>query len=616
MKPPINVTPAQSVAHLYPEVWSRVNRLHIRKILCEFAHELIIHPQLQYTSDGWEYYILRADQPDVTYHFRAKILSLDHWYIDTNSIAKYVGEESAPLESLSFIIEFRETMGLSDTVIPVYLEEINSTLCGSAYMHVYNKISAADLAVSDYQVIEQAMMAGHPCFVANNGRIGFDAGEYRQYAPEAADAFALIWLAAHVSRSGYAGVTDLDYNTLITDELGPEVLAAFKQTLTDKGLHPDDYFFIPVHPWQWFNKLAIIFAADIAENQLVYLGYGKDKYLPQQSIRTFYNVTSPHRRYTKTSLSILNMGFMRGLHASFVVTSPPISEWVNGVVEADDYLREKGFVLLQEVAAVGYTNPHYAAIIKDDNSSYNGMLSALWRESPVGKLRPGQRLMTMAALLHVDSFGNALLPALIQASGLTISAWIERYLDCYLSPLLHCYYYHDMRFMPHGENLILILENHMPAGAIMKDIGEEIAVLNEEIPMPDNVKQIYMKVAPELRILSIFTQAFDCFFRFLSHILVEHADFPEEMFWQLVATCIKNYQQSHPQLQDKFDRIDLFAAEITKTCLNRLQIRNNRKMVDLMYNPFKSQQFAGTLKNPMAAYKPQQTPAATLVEEV
>jgi hypothetical protein len=42
-----------------------------------------------------------------------------------------------------------------------------------------------------------------------------------------------------------------------------------------------------------------------------------------------------------------------------------------------------------------------------------------------------------------------------------------------------------------------------------------------------------------------------------------------------------------------------------------LQIRNNRKMVDHMYNPFKSQQFAGTLKNPMTKYK-----QAVLTEDI
>ncbi len=604
-KPPINVGPRQAVAHLTPDIWEKVNRLHVRKIISEFAHELLVTPQLQSSQNGWGHYVLPADAPGIEYRFRAKVMSLDHWYIDTDSLWKYVNGERVPVDSIRFIIEFKQQIGISETVLPVYLEEIGSTLYGSAYMHTYNTITAEALATSGYQVIEQAMMAGHPCFVANNGRIGFDAADYQRFAPESADAFSLIWVAAHKDRTGYAGVTDLPYEQLIGEELDADTQARFLEVLAALRLNGDDYYFIPVHPWQWFNKLAIIFAADLCSRQLVYLGPANDEYIPQQSIRTFYNITSPQRRYTKTSLSVLNMGFMRGLHASFVLTAPPISEWVNAVVDGDRFLQQKGFVVLREVAAVGYTNPHYASIIRDDNSSYNGMLSALWRESPQQRIKPGQRLMTMAALLHVDSHGNALLPELIRASGLDTAEWLKRYLDGYLAPLLHCYYYHDMRFMPHGENLILILENNAPAGAIMKDIAEEIAVLNPDIPMPDNVRQIYMKVADHLKILSIFTQAFDCFFRFLQQVLEEHAGYPEEQFWELVADCVAGYQQQFPQLQEKFDKIDLFAPEITKTCLNRLQIRNNRKMVDHMYDPFKSQQFAGTLKNPLAAFRQQ-----------
>ena len=603
MEPSIYVSPEKSIAHLQPDVWQKVNRLHLRKVIAELAHELVILPKELYNKQGWGYYVLPADDPAIEYRFRAKLLQLDQWYIDTASIEKLVNNNSHPLSSLSFIIEFKQTIGISEEVLPVYLEEINSTLCGSAYMHTYNTTTAADLAVATYQQIEQAMMAGHPCFIANNGRIGFDAHDYPAFAPEAANPFTLIWIAAHKSRTDYAGVTDLAYEKLIREELDEQTIAAFHQVLRDAEVDATNYYFLPIHPWQWFNKIANLFAADIATKHLVLLGHSIDEYQPQQSIRTFYNITHPQRRYVKTALSILNMGFMRGLHASFVRTAPAISEWASEVVNNDAWLQQKGFVLLQEVAAVGYTNPQYASIIRDDNSSYNGMLSALWRESPANVLKPKQRLMTMAALLHVDSYGNALLPELIKVSGLTTTDWLRKYLNCYLSPLLHCYYYHDMRFMPHGENLILILENHIPVGAIMKDIGEEIAVLSKNISLPDNVKQIYMSVPDDLKILSIFTQMFDCFFRFLSNILVEHGDYEEEKFWQLAADCILEYQQTFPQLEEKFKRIDLFMPEIIKTCLNRLQIRNNRKMVDHMYNPFKSQQFAGTLKNPLALYK-------------
>jgi siderophore synthetase component len=603
MKPSIQVSPEQAVAHLQPAVWQKVNRLLLRKMIGECAHELLILPKWQHTKDGWGHYTITADNPAVEYRFRARVLHLDQWYIDIPSIEKWVNGVSEPLNALLFIIEFRQTLNISETVMPVYMEEVNSVLCASAYAHTYNTTTAAELANAGYQELEQAMMAGHPCFIANNGRIGFDTQDYRSYAPEAADPLRLLWVAAHKSRTDYAGYSDLSYDQLLQQELDAATLTAFHQTLSDLGLTAADYYFLPLHPWQWHNKIAGLFAADLATHQLVYLGHGNDDYLPQQSIRTFYNISAPEKRYVKTALSILNMGFMRGLHASFVRTAPAISEWVCNLLKQDGYLRKKGFVVLGEVAAVGYTNPHYASVIRDDNSSYNGMLSALWRESPQKYLQPGQRLMTMAALLHIDSHGNALLPELIRLSGLSTSDWLRQYLQVYLTPLLHCYYYHDMRFMPHGENLILILENHRPAGAIMKDIAEEIAVLNNKEALPANVQQIYMQVQDDLKILSIFTQAFDCFFRFLAQVLVEHCQYQEEQFWQLAAECIRNYQQTFPQLQDKFNKVDLFMPEITKTCLNRLQIRNNRKMVDHMYNPFKSQQFAGTLKNPLAEYR-------------
>lgn len=601
----INISAAEAVAHLQPSTWLKVNRLHVRKIIAEFAHELLITPVLAKTEAGWGYYSL-SPVDGIDYRFRAKLLSLDHWHIDTASIEKQVNGAPAPLDAVHFITEFSEQLGFDPVLLPTYLEEIISTLYGSAYMHTYNTTTAAELTEADYQDIEHAMMAGHPCFVANNGRIGYDTVDYRKYAPEAATPFPVIWLAGHKSRTVFTGIDSLKYEEVLQQELDAATIEIFHGILKNKGLQPDDYYLMPTHPWQWYNKLASIFAPDIAAGNLVCLGYGPDQYLPQQSVRTLFNVTTPQRFYVKSALSILNMGFMRGLSPYYMRTTPEINEWVSAIIEGDAYLQQKGFTMLKEAATMGYTNHYFETAIKGE-SAYKKMLATLWRESPVNKLQPGQRLMTMAALLHVDAHGQAMLPALISASGLDTTSWLQQYMDCYLSPLLHCFYYYDLRFMPHGENVILILENNVPVKAIMKDIAEEVAVVNSELDLPENVKRIVIPVPEELKILSIFTQIFDCFFRFVSHILVEHADYPEEQFWALAAECIQRYQQLHPELEEKFKRSDLFAEEIIKTCLNRLQIRNNQRMIE-PNNPFKSQQFAGTFKNPLAAFKHRQVP--------
>jgi len=229
-------------------------------------------------------------------------------------------------------------------------------------------------------------------------------------------------------------------------------------------------------------------------------------------------------------------------------------------------------------------------------------LAALWRENPLERLEPNQKLMTMASLLHVDPQGNALVSELIKSSNISTEKWLSQYVDAYLSPLLHCFYQHELVFMPHGENLIMIMENDTPVKMLMKDIGEEICLLNSEQVLPENVQRISIKLPEEIEVLSIFTDVFDCFFRYLSDILYEHCDFEEKSFWKIVAHCIHQYQGAHPHLEARFIKHDLFADEFLHSCLNRLQLGNNQQMIDLV-DPSNNLKFAGTLQNPIAAYR-------------
>jgi siderophore synthetase component len=109
-------------------------------------------------------------------------------------------------------------------------------------------------------------------------------------------------------------------------------------------------------------------------------------------------------------------------------------------------------------------------------------------------------------------------------------------------------------------------------------------------------------VPDELKTLDIFTDVFDGILRYLSQILLEQADYAPERFWRCVADSLAEYRREHPQLAEKMERFDLFAPEFRRSCLNRLQLRNNTQMVDLA-DPVKNLKLAGTLKNPIAAFR-------------
>ncbi|GAB57355.1 GNAT family N-acetyltransferase [Rheinheimera nanhaiensis] len=587
--------------HLNPAVWQQVNRQHLAKVLSEFAHERIIAPQQLGRDGNWACFKLSTDQADIEYRFRAQLMQLNHWCIDANSIEKQQAGLLAPLSSLDFMLEIKSRLGISDERLPTYLEEIASTLASAAFKLHYPRPTARELLSADFQSVESAMTEGHPGFVANNGRIGFDATDYQQYAPELGNSIKLVWLAVSKQNAEFSASATLDYQQLLQQELSASCRQAFEQQLQQLGLAHDDYYFMPAHPWQWSNKLQTVFAGDIANRQLVFLGSGEDDYQPQQSIRTFFNRSQGHKCYVKTALSIVNMGFMRGLSPYYMASTPAINDWLAALVAQDPFLKTTGFSLLKEIAAIGYRSPLLERACSQ-HSPYRKMLSALWRESPLPQLEANQRLMTMAALLHIDKDGKALLAELINASGLDTAQWLSRYLAGYLTPLLHCFYAHDLVFMPHGENLIMLLEHNQPKRMLMKDIGEECAFLNKELQLPAKIQRLVVDVPEQLKILSLTTDIFDCFFRYLTPILAQQLNFSEDQFWQLVADCIYTYQAQQPQLQHKFDRYDLFAGEFTLSCLNRLQLGNNQQMLDLA-DPAKSLKFSGTLINPLARYR-------------
>ncbi len=562
-----------SVPHLRPDAMEFAHRRLIAKAIAEFSHERLIAPE----PDG-ERYRFGA------HTFTARRYPLEHWVIDPDSL-------DGPLDALDFIAGLRATLGIPEKLLGTYLEEISATLAGTAWKYAHRRETAEDLVHASFQTIEAAMTEGHPGFVANNGRIGYGLADHEAYAPEAGQPVRLRWVAIRKDQSIF--VYDGDERAHYQDELG-DLLDRFERRLRGQGLDPADYRYLPVHPWQWEHKVTVTFASDVARRAIVPLDTGPDRYRAQQSIRTFFNADRPERHYVKTAIAVQNMGFLRGLSPKYMQATPPINDWVASVVEGDEELRACGFGVLRELASIGYTGDAYHRT--GTPSAYTRMLAALWRESPVTRITANERLATMASLLHRDRDGNSLAAALIRESGIAPAAWVATYLRAYLRPIVHCLLRHDLAFMPHGENLILVLENHVPTRVFMKDIGEEVAVMNDQ-PLPPEVERIRIDVTDEIKELAIFTDVFDGFLRHLAGILDTDGVLSAAEFWTLAGDCIREHAKDHPHLAG---RLDLLRPAFAHSCLNRLQLRNTLQMVDLT-DQAGSLIFAGELANPIAA---------------
>ncbi|WP_439688659.1 GNAT family N-acetyltransferase [Curtobacterium sp. SP.BCp] len=577
-------------AHLRPEHLEPAERHLVAKAIAEFTHERLVSPR----PDGGEWVL---DAGDSTYRFRARVHALEHWSIDEPSLSRTRDGRPAPLDAQDLVLALHHVLGIPDELLGTYLEEIASTLASAAAKHRRGGPSAAQLArgrtdgdvVASFQDAEAAMTEGHPAFVAANGRIGFGLDEYRAYAPESGGRFRYRWLAARREHTHLALAAGRTEEAHWQAELDPATVDRFRDTLERRGLDPDEYTWFPVHPWQWQHRIAVTFAPDLGRQDLVDLGEGPDDHQPQQSIRTAFNRSRPERSYVKTALAVQNMGFLRGMSPAYMRSAPAVNDWVAELVSGDPVLADAGFSVLREHAAIGYTGDAYHRV--DVVSPQRKMLAALWRESPVPLLHPGERPITMAALLHRDARGRSVAAALVEQSGLDAATWVRRYLDAYLRPVVHCLTEHQLLFMPHGENLVLVLRDGAVSRVFMKDIGEEVVVVGD-VPVPVGTERIVQPVDDDEAALGVFTDVFDGVLRYLAAILDEDGVLPGVVFWRLVGECVDAAAVGRAR------PIDLRVPDFEHSCLNRLQLKNTVQMVDLT-GQTESLIRAGRMPNPI-----------------
>lgn len=594
----MNYSHFNAVKPLNKRVWDKVNLNYIAKAITELMHEKLADPEIVGADDtGLTHFRLQTDTAEIYYTFSAHHRALDYWPIEKDTLKKYLAGVAVPVNNApAFFTELKETFGVKSFTLAHFVEETLNTLYADAFIHGKGRLTADALADADYQTVEH-QMDGHPWATINKGRIGFNHTDQGKYAPEAGQAIQLAWLAVHQERAVFKSLETINASAFYEEELGAWQVEAFKDILRERSLNPSDYLFIPVHEWQWNNKIVLQLAHDIANQYIVPLALGADQYMCQQSIRTFFNISKPTKHYVKTAISILNTSIFRGLSPKKLAIAPKVTAWAKNMLAGDTYLQNTGVVLLGEVATVGYTHPQYSTIPQSPYQ-YQEFLGVIWRESADNYLQPGEKMMTMASLLYVDDEGESLVGAMIKKSGIGTEDWLNAYLKAYLKPILRIFYQHAFFFSPHGENTILVMKDYIPQRIIIKDFVEEIVLTEEsKAKLPADLIDVLREIDDELAPLFILSGIFDAVFRYLSNIFHTYTGFEEHNFWKCVANTILEFQQENPKLALKYERFDLFVPEFTRVCINRVRLLTHgySESTDVPVP-----ELVGTLINPVA----------------
>ena len=555
----------QIALHKY---WPLANQKMVAKIISEFAYE----QAFRFEQDAQGYTLKLANQ--VSYHFQGSENIWGQVLIEPGSIIRQ------PQQSISAALLMRDLQSLlnmTDDAFAEHLEDLNATLLGDCkLMQRKEALTARDLALLPCEQ-QQTYFDGHPKFAFNKGRRGWGSDDLKLYAPESERAFQLGWVAVEHSILQLATNDSVSWQELLNASMNESERKTLDSIVASYGVDIADYSYVPVHPWQWSNKLSLLFIHEMAEKKLIYLGEFGDQFLPQLSLRTLSNITRPDSYDIKLPLTIMNTSCYRGIPGRYILAGPTASDWIESVFSSDPLLVEKQAEVLQEPAAAFAAQADYQ-LLEQAPYRYHELLGVIWRESAASKLKQGEQAILMAALMESDNQGNPLIAEYIERSGVSVETWLSKMFDAVVIPYYHLLCKYGVSLIAHGQNVTLVLENDLPKRILLKDFQGDMRLVDSDYPeqaaLESSVKEVTVRLEEELIIHDLQTGHFVTTLRFISP-LVAKLGFSESQFYALLGQRIKAYMAQQPDYQHRFSKFDLFKPRILRIGLNLAKFRHS-----------------------------------------
>ncbi|WP_028383777.1 IucA/IucC family protein [Legionella moravica] len=308
--------------------------------------------------------------------------------------------------------------------------------------------------------LEQWGCTGHPYHPNFRVKKGFSSNEVIRYSPEFNTQVNIHWAAIHYSVA-FTSIDELNYRLLFANQF-PREFQNWNQMLLSMQLNPDHYLPLPVHPWQWNNKLKTLCSSLIDSRRFIIIPDIQNT-RPSMSFRTMMpaGANKPH---LKLAVGVHTTSAMRTVSPASVYNSSILSTWL-GEVLAQHHNFGGALYIARDLAGINVSDQS----IPEQDRKHAAMLV---RENPLHHTKESQYLIPLAALFATSPISHApLLTELIQSSTLNPRAYFSVYCHCVLAGQLYLLLRYGIALEAHQQNTLIMIQNNRPAGLVIRDLG-------------------------------------------------------------------------------------------------------------------------------------------------
>ncbi|KTC76884.1 IucA/IucC family protein [Legionella brunensis] len=310
------------------------------------------------------------------------------------------------------------------------------------------------------QLLEQWGSLGnpyHPCFRA---KIGFSRREVLQYSPEFNAQLSLHWCALHKHHAYMSGIEN-NYQDLLARQF-PKEYQLWQHQLAFKRYDPEQYYPLPIHPWQWRNHIQNQFSQLIDNKELILIPHHQlaKPAMPFNTVMPL-KTGSCHFKLALglSSISASDTGSLTLIDNDRLI----LYRRIHRLLETHENYQQRLFI----VANLAYLS----AKMETAPTTATKQLAILLQANPAVKLHQAQQILPLSSLFAPSPLSNkTLLIEIINASGLSPIAYFKNYCQCVLSGQLHLLLRYGVAFAVHQSNTLIAFQDNQPRALILRDI--------------------------------------------------------------------------------------------------------------------------------------------------
>jgi siderophore synthetase component len=339
---------------------------------------------------------------------------------------------------------------------------------------------ALDPTFSPLAFFEQWVIEGHPLHPGARMKMGMETEDVVCNAPEwgAQLGVALVAIAktaCRVNSRGSQGTAEL-----LAQEY-PTLIRRASQTLTSMGKVPQDYEFVPVHPWQLTHTLPTLHAGPIQRGEVVPLPECTIPAHALISVRSFAPLQrrGERKHHLKTAINVHMTSAVRTVSPNAVENGPTLSRVLAEILKRESDFGGQFAAVLEDVGI------HYRSrdesLDRETAAAQNKHLAAMFRENPENHVQEGEFAMPAAALTAQSPLGSGpivaeLIDTYAEQHGLrnrheAAVRFLRRYVEVSVPGFLTMMTRYGIALEGHMQNSVCVFREGELSRMLVRDLG-------------------------------------------------------------------------------------------------------------------------------------------------